>query len=147
MVGTTEVIDIAGDRYNTKELNGNTLNSRRALRDLLKIGIQTIQQFKEIYKANDDDVKLIIKYLKYGYDEKKLNIDDTDKNKLIEILTRGLDYYKNQVENIKELNNLKNSSSSVKDYIIIKKYLEFINFSYSKFCGVNLQYLFASLII
>ena len=122
MVGITEVIDIAGDRYNTKELNGNTLNSRRAIRDLLRIGIQTIQQFKEIYKANDDDVKLIEKYLKYGYDEQNLNIDDTDKDKLIEILTHGLDYYKNKVEIIEKLNKLKNSPSSVRDYIVIKKY-------------------------
>ena len=121
MVGTTEVIDIAGDLYTTKK-NANTNNGRKTMRYLDKLGIRSIDKFKEIYGVNDEDVLLIEKYLKYGYDEQQLNIDDTDKDKLIEILTNGLNFYKNQVEIIEKLNKLKNSPTSVRDYIVIKKY-------------------------
>lgn len=121
MVGTTEVIDIAGDLYTTKK-NANTNNGRKTMRYLDKLGIRSIDKFKEIYEVNDEDVSLIAKYLKYGYDEQKLNIDATDKDKLIEILTNGLNFYKNQVEIIEKLNKLKNSPTSVRDYIVIKKY-------------------------
>ena len=122
MVGTTEVIDIAGDLYTTKK-NANTNNGRKTMRYLDKLGIRSIDKFKEIYGVNDEDVLLIEKYLKYGYDEKNLNIDDeSEKDKLIEILTNGLNFYKNEVEIIERLNKLKNSPTSVRDYIVIKKY-------------------------
>lgn len=122
MVSTTEVIDIAGDLYTTKK-NANTNNGRKTMRYLDKLGIRSIDKFKEIYAVNDEDMLLIEKYLKYGYDEKNLNIEDeSEKDKLIEILTNGLNFYKNEVEIIERLNKLKNSPSSVKDYIVIKKY-------------------------
>ena len=122
MVGITEVIDIGGDLYTTKK-NANTNNGRKTMRYLDKLGIRSIDKFKEIYEVNDEDVSLIAKYLKYGYDEKNLNIEDEyEKEKLIEILTNGQKYYENEVGIIEQLNKLKNSPSSVKDYIVIKKY-------------------------
>jgi len=119
---SVRIIDIAGDLYNIKQLNGNTAKNRKMIRDLYTIGIQTFDKFQEIYAANDEDVALIEKYFKHGYDEKKLNVDDNDKEKLIQILTNGLEYYKNDIEIIEKLNKLKNSPSSVMDYIVIKKY-------------------------
>ena len=130
MVRATDIIDIAGDRYTIKPQTGKTINSRTTIRALNTQGIQTIDKFQEIYGDNDnkydndnkEDIKLIYKYFKYRYDEQKPNIEHADKDKLIRILTTGLNYYKHQVDNIEKLNKLKNSSSSVRDYIIIKKY-------------------------
>lgn len=123
MVSTTETIDIGGDLYSLTKNNANTKNGRKTKRNLYALGIQTIDKFKEIYGANDEDIQLIEKYFKYGYDEKNLTIEDElEKNKIIEILTNGLEYYKNQVEIIEKLNKLKNSPGSVKDYVIVKKY-------------------------
>jgi hypothetical protein len=120
---STKVIDIAGDLYTTNKNRGNTAKNRKMIRDLYTIGISSVDKFQEIYAANDEDVSLIEKYFKHGYDEKKLMIEDEyEKEKLIQILTNGLEYYKNDIEIIEKLNKLKNSPSSVMDYIVIKKY-------------------------
>lgn len=119
---STSIIDIAGDLYNIKQLNGNTTKNRKMIRDLYTIGIEPLNKFQDIFNPDDNDKKLIEKYFKHGYDENKLNIDDNDKDKLIDVLTTGLNYYKDQIDSIEKLNKLKNSPSSVRDYIIIKKY-------------------------
>ena len=119
---SVRIIDIAGDLYNIKQLNGNTAKNRKMIRDLYTIGIQTLDEFQKIFKPDEDGKKLIEKYFKHGYDENKLNVDDNDKKKLIEVLTHGLEYYKNQIDIIEKLNKLKNYPSPVRDYIVIKKY-------------------------
>jgi hypothetical protein len=119
---SVRIIDIAGDLYNIKQLNGNTAKNRKMIRDLYTIGIQTLDEFQKIFKPDEDGKKLIEKYFKHGYDENKLNVDDNDKEKLIEVLTTGLNYYKNQIDIIEKLNKLKNYPSPVRDYIVIKKY-------------------------
>jgi hypothetical protein len=116
------IIDIAGDLYNIKQLNGNTAKNRKMIRDLYTIGIEPLNKFQDIFAPDEDGKKLIEKYFKHGYDKDKLNVDDNDKKKLIEVLTTGLNYYKNQIDIIEKLNKLKNSPSSVRDYIVIKKY-------------------------
>lgn len=122
MVHASQVIDIAGDRYYIKKLDGKTAKSRKLIIDLYTLGIRTLDKFLEIYGDNKEGIKLIQKYLKYGNDSTKLNIESDDKENLIEILTHGLEHYKHQVETIEKLNKFKNSPSSVRDYIVIKKY-------------------------
>ena len=123
MYSITKVIDIAGDLYTTNKSNTNTANGRKMMLDLYTLGIASIYKFKEVYGDDEEGMRLIEKYLKYGYDEKNLTIEDEyEKKKLIEILTNGLKYYENEIEIIEELNTLKNSPGSVKDYLVMKKY-------------------------
>ena len=46
---SVRIIDIAGDLYNIKQLNGNTAKNRKMILDLYTIGIQTFDKFQENY--------------------------------------------------------------------------------------------------